>query len=285
MMAWVITGIGIIFFLFSIPGIREDEVTKMRYRKRREEAKYEEKKTFFQTVKMVISDRVFMARVIFFFGYQTAALMLQASAPYMVNFVIRMEASSITIFMGAMLIGAFLSIPIWTKLAKIKNDNRKMSLYAGWVMFFTFLPIFFANNFMFFLISMVLFGIGVAGQWLVDPPTISDVFDDIAVRTGKRQEAIYFGYNSFIIKFGGIVQAIVFASVHLLTGFPEGVSSYSELMATSPTPELALLGIRLHASIIPALIVLTANIIFWKMYNLSPEVVEQNKIKLKELGL
>ncbi|MHA1688096.1 MAG: MFS transporter [Promethearchaeota archaeon] len=285
MMAWAITGIGLVFFLFSIPGIREDKITIIRYRQRREQEKLEVKKSFIQTAKMVITDKRFMSKVIFFFGYQTAALMLQASAPYMVNFVIRMEASSITIFMGVMLLGAFLSIPIWMKLAKIKNDNRKMSLYAGWVMFFTFLPIFFANNFIFFLISMILFGTGLAGQWIIDPPTISDVFDDIAVRTGKRQEAVYFGYNAFFLKFGGIVQAAIFASVHILTGFPEGVSSFSELITMSPTPELALLGIRLHSSIIPALIVLIANLVFLKFYDITPELVAKNKEQLKEIGL
>ena len=41
----------------------------------------------------------------------------------------------------------------------------------------------------------------------------------------------------------------------------------------------------MHAALIPALIVLITIFIFWKWYDLTPELVEENKRKLKEMGL
>lgn len=70
-----------------------------------------------------------------------------------------------------------------------------------------------------------------------------------------------------------------------MTGFIEGKSSYAELAAASRTPELALIGIRMHAALIPALLVLLTIFIFWKWYDITPELVAENKKKLKEMGL
>jgi len=116
-------------------------------------------------------------------------------------------------------------------------------------------------------------------------PNYGDVLDDIAVRSGKREAAIYYGYQAFFIRLSGSFQALLFALVHILTGFPAGVTSYTELVAESATPDLALLGIRAHAALIPAIIVLVTIFIFWKWYDLTPEMVAANKEKLKELGL
>ena len=109
--------------------------------------------------------------------------------------------------------------------------------------------------------------------------------DDIAVRTGKRQEAIYYGYNALFIRFRGAFQTITFAIVHSLTGVVEGASTRNELKVLSPNLELALFGIRVHAALIPAILVLITILLFWKFYDLTPDKVKANKEKLKEMGL
>ena len=64
-----------------------------------------------------------------------------------------------------------------------------------------------------------------------------------------------------------------------------GAPSLKELKARSPTPELALFGIRIHAAIVPAILILVTILIFWKFYELTPDRVAANKSKLQELGL
>jgi Na+/melibiose symporter-like transporter len=135
------------------------------------------------------------------------------------------------------------------------------------------------------IIVLIIFGIALGGQWFCDPPTMADALDDIAVRTKKRQPTIYLGYQVFFIKLGTTTIAITIAIVHVLTGFVEGAPSLKELRAKSPTPDLALFGIRIHAAIVPAIILVISIFIFWKFYDLTPEKIVANRAKLKELGL
>ena len=135
------------------------------------------------------------------------------------------------------------------------------------------------------MISLLLFGIGIGGSWFIDPPMMGDVLDHLAVKTGKRQHAIYYGFQAFFIRFGQSLIILTIAFTHIFTGFVEGAKSLAELKAQSPSIDLALFGIRIHSAIVPAIFVLITIILFWKFYDLTPEKVAQNKEKLKELGL
>ena len=288
-MAWVGVGIGLILFFFMIPGTRENPKMRARYREYRNIAKKLEREPFLKTARKALGYRRFVLKVVYFFGYQGAVALLSASGPYMIAYVLREPAETLGILMAFMLIGALVSMPIWTVVAQKVNDNKKMSLVAGLVMFITFLPIFFVDGFLFFMIALFLFGIGLGGQWFMDPPTMGDVLDDIAVKTGKREAAIYYGFQAFFIRLSGSFQALMFAIVHILTGFPAGVTSYAQLETRLGAGSLALrsavLGIRIHAALIPALLVLITIFIFWKWYDLTPKNIAENKAKLKELGL
>lgn len=283
--AWIMGAVALVILLFMIPGIREDEQTRAAYKERLIQMKQEKQDSFFKAAKKVTSNKRFMTKMILFFGYQAAVALLAASALYMIVFVLDMEAWFLSVLMGAMLLGAFLSVPFWIILSKKINDNKKISVYAGFAMFITFLPMLFVNELISFILVMIFFGIGLGGQWFVDLPAMSDVLDDITARTGKKEEELYFGYQNFFVRLSGVIVAIVFAIVHILTGFVEGVSSRAELFVRSPTPELALLGIRFHTALIPAVLVLICTLIFWKFYDLTPDKVAANKAKLKQLGL
>jgi GPH family glycoside/pentoside/hexuronide:cation symporter len=283
--ALVTVTLGIVFFIFTIPGVWEDRKTRERYQQRQALLENEKMESFFKTAKMAIKDRVFMSKVLLFFGYQVGAVMLQTSAFYVVTYLLDEEASAITYLLGAMLIGAIISVPIWVVVSHKVNNNKRLSVIGAILMFLTFLPMIFVTNLLGWIIVLILFGIGLGGQWFCDPPTMGDVLDDIAVRTKKRQQAIYYGYQAFFIKLGQTAIAITIAIVHVLTGFPEGAPSLKELRAKSPTPDLALFGIRIHSAIVPAIIILITLFIFWKFYDLTPDRVAANKAKLKELGL
>lgn len=284
-MAWVGVGIGMILFFLMLPGTRENPKMRNRYQEYRTIAKEIEKEPFLKTAKKALGYRRFMLKVIYFFGYQGAVALLSASGPYMIAYVLQEPSGTLGLLMALMLVGALVSMPIWTIIAQKVNNNKRMSLVAGIVMVLTFLPIFLVNGLVFFMIALFLFGIGLGGQWFMDPPTMGDVLDDIAVKTGKREAAIYYGFQAFFIRLSGSFQALIFAIVHILTGFPAGVTSYAQLVAESPTLELALFGIRAHAALIPAILVLITFFIFWRWYDLTPDKVAANKAKLKELGL
>jgi GPH family glycoside/pentoside/hexuronide:cation symporter len=286
-MAWICVGIGIILFFTMLPGVWEKKPLRDYYATQRELNAGEPREPFFKTMKRVITDRIYMVKVILFFGYQAGAALIQASAPYVVTFVLDMESFSLTILLGGMLLGALISIYFWLRFAKKVNDNRKMSLIGGWTMFIAFIPLIFGQfiGFTGWIIAMILWGVGLGGQWFMDPPTMGDTLDYLTLKYKKRENSVYYGWNAFIIRLSGVFTAIVFGVVHTLTGFEEGAQSLTELQSLSPTPELAVFGLMIHAAIIPAVLVLATVLIFRKWYTLTPEKVAENKKKLMELGL
>ncbi len=283
--AMVSVVLGLVFFIFMIPGAWEDKKTRAYYQKSRESEENQEVEPFFKTIKSVVKNQALMAKITLLLGYQVAAIMLQTSAFYIVTFILDEEASAITLILGAMLVGAIISVPLWVKLSHRLNDNKKMSIIASILMMFTLIPLIFVVGMIGWIIVLFAFGIALGGQWFCDPPTMADVIDDITVKTHKRQQAIYYAYQVFFIKLGQTLIAITIAIVHITTGFVEGASSLEDLTSRSPTPELALFGIRIHAAIIPAILILITLIIFWKFYDLTPDKIASNKAKLEELKI
>lgn len=277
--------IGLFLFLLIVPGLYENKRIREQYKHQRELSKEEKPKGFFTTVKIVLTNKKFDAKMILFFGYQVGAVMLETSALYITTYLLDAPAYVVTIIYATMLIGALVSTPIWMVISKRANNNRKISLIGGFVMFIAFIPMIFVVDLLGWLICLIIFGISLGGQWFMDPPTMGDVLDDIAVKTGKRDPGVYYGYQAFFIKLGQTTIAVTIAIVHTLTGFVAGAPSLALLMAMSPTPELALFGIRIHSAIVPAILVLITTLIFWKWYDLTPDKVIDNKAKLKDLGI
>ncbi len=272
----VTVGVGVLMFLFILPGVYEDKKVRALHLKRKEAGIGQEVEPFIQSTKRVVKDKRFMLKVIHFFGYQVGGIMIQTSAFYITTYILFMEASGITLLLGAMLIGALISIPIWNFVANKIGNNRKIAIFACFLLFLTFLPMIFVSNLVGWLISLIFFGVGIGANWYIDPPLMGDVLDDISVRTGKMQHSIYYGFQSFFIKFGTSFIAVTIALSHIFTGYVEG--------SPTQTP-LAVFGIRIHTAIVPAILMLVTAIIFWKFFDLTPSIVKENRQKLKELEL
>jgi len=284
--AAVVTVIGALaFLLLAIPGIRENKAVLNYYAERKVRGLDQQVESFFKSAKIALSNRTFVIKIIHFFGYQVGAVMTQTSAFYIVTYLLDAPADTITLLLGSMLLGALISVPLWTYVSKRVNNNRKIGLAAGIILFITFIPFIFINGILLWMIFLIFFGVGIGGHWFIDAPLITDVLDDIAVKTKKRQQAIYYGYQAFIARFGGTFIALTIAITHILTGFVEGTPNLAELIAVSPTPAMAIFGIRIHSAIVPAIFVLFTVILFWKYYDLTPDKVAANKEKLEELGL
>ena len=282
--AWAMIGIGFFIFLTMIPGVWENKKTREEFHTNLQDSMIAPQEPLLPTLKMILGDRTFVTKVIFFFGYQSAVTLLSASAPYMVNFVMNKESSALSILMGGMLGGALLSVPVWIWVSHRVNDNRKLSIFAGFAMTVTFIPIALVTNFSLFAVCLFIFGIGLGAQWFVDPPTMGDVIDNAVVETGVKQEAVYYGFQAFFIRFGHSFQAGVFALVHHLTGFVEGATSQEELFSLVQNPDRVIFGIQVHTALVPAAVVLITTLIFWKYYDLTPEKIAENRKKLEEMG-
>ena len=284
--ALVTFGVGFLFLVLMIPGIYETKKVREAYRLQRESLLRKEKQPgFFATAKRVFSNKRFVGKVILFFGYQVGVVMLQTSALYIITYLLDEPASTLSLLLGSMLGGALISVPAWMVISRKTNNNRVVSLVGGVLLFLAFIPMIFVNSLLGWILCVVFFGMALGNLWFMDPPTLADILDDVAVKTGRREPSVYISYQSLVFKLGQTSIAAVIALVHTRTGFPAGVTSLAELVQKSPTPELALFGIRIHTAIVPAAVMLVATLLFWWLYDLTPAKVMENKKKLEEMGL
>ena len=265
--------ISVIGFILMIPGIREDKTSIERYL-----AKYEvqEKDRFLPTLKQAFKQKNFLAIIIFYLCFMSLTMLIMASFLYYVRYVLQAEAIAATLIMGMLLIGGIISVPFWLKYTQKTKDNKKTSIIGATIMIIFAIPLTLFSDLTIVLITVLLFGIGLGGYWAMMVPVYSDVIDESVTLTGKRREGLYGGFRFFFGRIAMVIQALTFAIVHELTGFVEGAPIQSSI---------ANIGISLHTGLIPAIFMAIGTIVFWRLYDITPEKSAKIKAKLNELGL
>ena len=195
---------------------------------------------------------------------------------YFVRYVLEGEAIITALLMMALLLGGAVSVPFWMRFNKKTGDNRKVMLAGGIVMviFAALMSAF--TNLTVVLIVVFIWGMGLGGYWVMYRVIFGQVIDESVAINEKRQEGMYNGIKIFFSRASGVIQVVTIAIVHGLTGFSSGASTQTDL---------ALIGIRLHMGLIPAIIMAIGLLIFWKFYDITPEKAEQFKQRIIEIGL
>ena len=236
------------------------------------------KTSFFKSLLTALKQTPFIAFMIFYFLYQSLVETMQASVQYTVIYSLGMEETASTLIFAAFLVGVLISSPIWTWYSKRVKNNKKVMLISGLLLAAFTIPITFSRIYLLIVFEMLLWGLAMGGFWTMIFPVSADVIDNSVVETGKREEGVYTGFQQFFGRIGIIVQALTFAIVHELTGFDETLGQFGQ-------PESAIWGIHLHQALIPAIFVIIGALVFWKWYKLTPEIVQENQEKIKEMGI
>ncbi|MBY9004815.1 MAG: MFS transporter [Candidatus Lokiarchaeota archaeon] len=263
--------IGLVVIVLAIPGCREDRETIDLYLK-----KEREKTPFFQLLKTALSQKSFLVFIITYSLYRCLVISFQASIPYLVDFVLLEDEIIVTILSAAFLLGSFASSPLWARLAHKSNNNKKAMLISAILLIIFTLVLAFIDNWMIMFVGIIFWGIGLGGFWTMISPVLADVIDEAVVTTQSRQEGIYNGFLQFFGRLGILFQALTFSIIHIFTGFVEGA-----LVQDAP----AIIGIKLHFSVIPAIVMLIGTIVFWKFYKLTPDKVKDHQERVIELKL
>jgi len=264
----------LIALLLAIPGCRDDQVIVDRYIKNYDEKM--ETESFFKEFKTSLKQKTFVAYILLFFCYQVMIKCMTASISYAVRFILKMEAIAISLIMGAFLIGVIIGLPFWVKLAHKTNDNRKVMVISGILMTVSVAPLIFIEDYILIIIILFVWGLSQGGFWAMLGPVFADVIDESVVKTEKRKEGLYNGFQTFFARLAFAAQAISFAVIHSLTGFEEGATTQSEA---------AIWGIHIHLALIPIIFMIVGLLIFKKLYDLTPEKIEANQAKIKQMGL
>lgn len=275
--AWALILIALIAGIFAIPGLREDQDNIDRYLRSYEDDSIEREKIhFFKTFISTFKQKNFVAFVILFLSYSTLRACLLGSLQYGLLYILILDSSYSILLSGSYLIASLVSIPLWVKLIKKKNDNRKIMIYGAIMATVFTLPMFFLTDLISWIIVLMLWGVGISGMFIAIYPVFADIIDENVVKTKVRKEGLYNGFYAFITRFSIVVQALIFSTVHILTGFEEG--------ALTQDP-LAVVGIQIAMALIPSIIMVIGTVLFWKYYDITPEKSTIIQAQLNDLKL
>ncbi len=272
--AGIVFIICIIALILMIPGSRDDQICVDRYLAKCEEKI--ERNSFFKDFKTAMKQKSFVAYVILFFCYMVMIRSMTASIPYVVRYILNMEATAIALVMLAFLVGVLISVPFWVKVANKTNDNRKVIIITGFLVAVLVSPLIFLRSYWLIVLTLFIWGLAEGGFWAMLSPVFADTIDESVVKTGQRKEGIYNGVLAFFARLAIAVQAFSFAIIHTLTGFVEGAATQSSQ---------AVIGIHIHLAVVPMIIMLVGTLIFWKMYDLTPDKADENQLKIKQMKL
>jgi GPH family glycoside/pentoside/hexuronide:cation symporter len=271
--AFVVVIILAICNIFLFLGIKESEELKERLIKGFENA---EDKSFFNILKIAIKKKNFAISLTAYTTIITAQTLATASGIYMLKDVFRVPYTYAVLTGLAGFAGYMLSIPFWSNYARKHGFKRTyyVSLFLAGICYF---PTLFITEIWQAILFTLIGGIPYAGYTLMTMPVASDTMDEVALEMGRRQDGTLQGIRNFFFRIAIVVQGVVITMIHIVTG-------YNPDAKATQTP-LAIIGIRIHAGLIPALLMLTISLIVYKWYTLEGETKTQMVRKLKDLGL
>ena len=282
-MAAIIALIAIIFgVMFVLKGAREDKIIIDRYYSRDYERLH-----VLKGVWQVIKQKSFMALFIHYVLWLAAtASLMTGMIAYLVTFIFQStDPDAMIPFLALFLLGSLISIPVWLKILKKMNNNKKTYLIGSLLLVILTVPMTFFQGDISLMIIIFLVGFGNGCVWTIGMPVLySNAQDDFVVRTGKNQKGIMVGTWAVIGLVTAFIDEALITLVFSITGFNAGLVDYAALVASGANVELVQWGIRFLLGVIPALLILTGTLIFWKFYPLTQEKVLLNKAKLLELG-
>lgn len=163
-------------------------------------------------------------------------------------------------FFGVMMFVCVLFVPFWLWLSKRFNKIQAYIVgMASWivvqVMIFTIQP----GDTNYLLLIAALAGVGVSAAYILPDSILPDVIEWDELRTGRRQEGIYYGIRTLIRKLTGA--GVIFVTLQILgwSGYqapPDGVTQFQQ-------PESALFMIRVMDSFLGAGILMGTIILAW----------------------
>ncbi|TFG13628.1 MAG: MFS transporter [Promethearchaeota archaeon] len=273
--AGILAVVGLVAVFASIKGVRDEPEMVERYLKKCEEIEYKE--SFFTTFKSALKQKNYRIMLISYFLMQTTTACLLSSIIYVVRYILEADPEVTMYLMVGFLLGALGSSPFWSMICKKVQNNYKMMIISSFLEVIFLIPLLIGSTFIVILIGGTLFGISFGGYAVIFRGLVfPDVIDETVVIRGKRQEGVYIGIRDFFGRLSFLSQAIIFAAIHILTGFDRGVEKQTQL---------AKWGISIHFALVPMICTLIVAFLFIAYYDLKPAKTKEIREKIMELKL
>ncbi|MBI9044946.1 MAG: MFS transporter [Anaerolineaceae bacterium] len=258
--------IGIMILLILRPSVREEPALT---EKLFAQSKNENTKGFFSLLWEAFKHKNFILFIILFLCFNTLSLTAISSLPYFLEFVLKVPVESAnstkTMLIMVEFVGVFVSIPIWSMIAK-KKAMKTTAVISNFLIILCLIPFFFVNSVSASYVVFFFLGLGVGGFWVSILPLLSDTIDEITAALGKHEEGVYFGIKTFFMRLALIIQAFIYWAVRGL--------QITEAMN---------FGIRFELGGATSLLLLLATVLFMVKYDLTPEKVAAIRQKIDAL--
>ena len=259
--------------IFLFLGIKESEELKETFIRGYETS---EEKSFFKTMKIALKRKNYIVILVAYTMVVTTQTLANASQIYFVKDVLRVPYSYVVFIALAGFMGFLISIPFWTNFAK-KHGFKKTLVLCTFLAAISYLPTLWMTTVEERIFFTFLGGIPYAGYTVVIMPMAADTMDDVALMLGRRAEGTLAGIRMFFFRVAFLVQGVVIMAIHISTAYnpdPHAIQT-----------SLAIWGIRIHAGLIPAILMFAISLIVYKWYDLTGERKESMLKELKAKGL
>jgi GPH family glycoside/pentoside/hexuronide:cation symporter len=251
-----------LLIVFTIPtikfGIGESEEMKSMFIEKYESA---DKASFFEVLKTALKTKNFRISLLGYTVQVTATTLWNAAQIYFFVDVYGGSLSQQQIPLLLSIIAAVASIPFWSNFTRKGNFKR-----TYWIAFLlhgiSYLPF------------LVMLALPIGSTLFI---TLHMVYDEVALKLGKRSDATFVGIRNFFFRVAFLVQALVFFIVLTIVNY-------------DPTPlaiqtETAKAGIIVMGAVIPSILFIVMSQVFRKSYTLVGKEKDEMVKNLKEAGL
>ncbi|TFG28434.1 MAG: hypothetical protein EU532_05250 [Promethearchaeota archaeon] len=270
MLMMIILGI---YGVIVLTGVRESPEMKQMFIQAFDKA---EKIGFFKTMKAALKTKNFAISCAGYTISITATTLIAASTIYLYKDVYRIPYiyGLIPAIVGT--VAGLLMIPFWSNYAR-KHGFKKCYATAYILHGICFLPFLFISDIIFHTIFWAIYQMVYIGEVTMLMPVASDTYDEVSSKMEKRVDALLVGIRTFFFRVAFLVVGVVIPLIHVMTAYDTNPYAIQ-------TP-LAIWGIRVHAALIPGVIMIIMGLIFKKWYTLEGKEKEALVMKLKDLGI
>lgn len=256
------------------PGIHENEFVKKRYLQIYEFLHAKEM-PYFQFLKTAIKQKNYRTWAAAMSLATCGSILATASLFYFINDVLQLDLAVVTILALATIASFVPSMFFWAYVAK-KTSFAKVITIGFLVVGISNLLTLFITTLQQLVIANIIGGVATGAYVSMQLSVNSDTMDEVNLACGKHVEAGAMGLTIFFLRISILMVGIIITVVHLATGYVPGASQQSDL---------AILGIRLHRGLFPAIFLFIASFLMWKYYDLKGEKKEQLMAALRKKGL
>lgn len=256
--------VGISLFIFLKWGVLEREEFKMDYK---------QQYGYFESLKYTFKSKGFVLYTMIFFLYEYILLLLATIVPLFGEHVLGTTSTMETsIIMGIMYIVGIATVFVWKKL-DVKIGSKLGYAIAMVSYLVATIPMFFADSYIFGVITAIFIGFGFGGMLYYVYLIIADVVDADELKTGVRREGMFFGITNFFMRLAMILSILTVGLVFTQSGWEEYIANPGVDVIT---------GLRILFVIFPGIAV-GISLICLYFYPFSKTEVKEMKIKLNEL--